>query len=153
MEKIRISSSLKSFVLLDKITRVDQKYICGNRYFSDGPYYTCIEAIAQLGAYHVRFITKFTRHAFLLKIDCMTLKDIGKETASLNGKFNFSASLTDKSKSAFVYNVCARKNKMLFCEGKFLFASIDYNYKFDKNILKDHYQKVFLCLMNDSKTA
>ncbi len=153
MEKIRIKSTLNNFILLDKITKADQKNICGNKYFSDDPYYLCVEAMAQLGAYHVRYLTKFDRHAFLLKIDCLNLKQALKEGISLNGKFNFFASLTNKSESAFAYNVCAQKKNIVFGEGKFLFASIDYNDDFNKKPLKDHYRKTFSCLMNDSQTA
>ena len=153
MEKIRIKSTLNNFILLDKITKADQKNICGNKYFSDEPYYLGVEAMAQLGAYHVRFLTKFDRHAFLLKIDYLNLKQSVKEPISLNGKFNFFASLTNKSESAFAYNVCAQKKNIVFGKGKFLFATIDYNDNFNKKTLKDHYRKTFSCLMNDSKTA
>jgi len=153
MEKIRIKSSLNNFILLDNITKADQKDICGDKYFSDEPYYLGIEAMAQLGAYHVRFLNKFRQHAFLLKIDCLNLKQNVNESLSLNGKFNFFASLTNKSESAFAYNVCAQKKNIVFGEGKFLFASIDYNDNFNKKILKEHYRKTFSCLMNDSKTA
>jgi len=55
-------------VLLDRITETGDEIITGERRYYNDPAYLGIESLAQLGAYHVRFINDFEIHAFLLKI-------------------------------------------------------------------------------------
>ena len=145
--KITINSGLDSFILIDKIIEADNKNISGLKTFAETPAYLGLESLAQLGACHIRFLTDFKRHAFLLKItECLF-----PEERSLNGRYLLSGNIFGRSARAFSCFLQAEKEKKIQFEGKFLFATIDYDYNFKREILQNHYKKVFSCLLNDSK--
>ncbi len=148
MERITINTGLNGFMLVDGITEVDAANIKGVKHFSDAPIYLGIESLAQIGAYHVRFLASFERHAFLLKIiRCTThMRQI------LNGAYLLCGTLISRSKSASVYKLYAKKGDKTWIEGEFLYATVDYNDSFKREILKKHYRNLFSCLQNDSKT-
>lgn len=59
------------FVLLDAITRCDASGLTAVRHCSRTPAWHVVEAMAQAGAMHLRFLGDFSDHAFLLGItDC-----------------------------------------------------------------------------------
>ncbi|WP_164562132.1 hypothetical protein [Nitratidesulfovibrio vulgaris] len=59
------------FVLLDAITRYDTSGLTAVRHCSRTPAWHAVEAMAQAGAMHLRFLGGFSDHAFLLGItDC-----------------------------------------------------------------------------------
>lgn len=59
------------FVLLDAITRYDTSGLTAVRHCSRTPAWHAVEAMAQAGAMHLRFLGDFSDHAFLLGItDC-----------------------------------------------------------------------------------
>ena len=70
---MKVRSELQGFRLIDRISRAGKEEIRGVCTLAGGPLFTLIEALAQLGALHVRYLTGFTRHAFLLKIARCTL--------------------------------------------------------------------------------
>jgi hypothetical protein len=154
-----INTGLSGFILIDRITGVEAENIDGTRNFAEAPIYLGIESLAQLGAYHVRFLTCFEKHAFLLKIKRCTIST----GQFLNGGYLLHGSLTSKSESAFAYNLQAKRGdsvplaKGRFSDetqivGEFLYATVDYDHIFKKEILQNHYRKVFSCLRNDIRT-
>lgn len=147
MQKIVVNTGLSSFLLIDSITHVDEQHISGIKTYTNTPAYLGLESLAQLGAFHVRYLTGFERHAFLLKIT----RCLMPLPAELNGTCELSARLTGQSKSAFSHMLQARKGDKILIEGEFIFATVDYDQNFKKEVLHDHYWNVFSCLKNDSK--
>ena len=148
ISRIVINTGLDSFVLIDKITEAAAGNIRGIKNFVAAPIYLGLESLAQLGAYHVRFLTRFERHAFLLKITNCTMP--AQEV--IDGRYLLYGTLTGQSESAFTYKLQAKKENKTHVEGEFLYATVDYNSTFKREILQNHYRKVFSCLQNDIKT-
>ena len=163
--RIVINTGLDSFVLIDKITEAAAGNIRGIKNFVVAPIYLGLESLAQLGAYHVRFLTRFERHAFLLKITSCTMP--AQEV--IDGRYLLYGMLIGQSESAFTYKLQAKKESNppsppfnkggtgglsdeTHIEGEFLYATVDYNSTFKREILQNHYRKVFSCLQNDIKT-
>jgi len=148
-KKIIINTGLDDFVLIDDISDIGVKHISGSKHFVCAPSYLGIESLAQLGAYHVRFLTSFERHAFLLKINrCeVSVQDL------LGGMCFLYGTLTKKSDAAFAYDLLVETEHTILIEGEFLFGTIEYNATLKKKVLQNHYRKVFSCLWNDIKTG
>jgi len=120
--KITIHSNLTEFILIDSITDIGPTHIIGTKNFDDVPFYLGLEAIAQLGAYHVRYLADFTKHAFLLKIIRCTIP----QQSRLSGEFQLHGALISKSHSAFSYDIQASRNHVRI-DGTFLFTIADYD--------------------------
>ena len=146
MGKINIHTGLDGFGLVDAITEVENNRIAGFKRFANSPAYQGIEALAQLGALHVRYLNDFSRHAFLLKISRCTVSD-----QSLNGGLGLSGELFNHSRRAFSYRLEACQGIQPVVEGDFLFAVIDYDETFKEHPLKLYFRKKFLCLQNGLK--
>ncbi len=146
MEQITVNTHMDGFVLIDKISAIDEKNIKGTKLFSGFPAPLAIESLAQLGALHVRFITGFNKHCFLLKINNCKMP----ETPELNGPYQLEGSLLGKSKQAFSYSLRATKDGKTPLEGRFTFAAIDYDERFKKELLERHH-KILSCLISDLK--
>ncbi len=147
MSVITINTGLAGFILVDGIVETDAQAIRGFKFFSNSPAYLALESLAQLGAFHVRYITGFDRHAFLLKINRCRMP----AHAELDGRYELFGTLESRSASAFSYTLRAEKDDMIGIEGEFLLATVDYDMSFKKEILQNHYQDVFSCLQNDLK--
>ena len=141
---ININSGLPDFLLLDDITQAEEKTIAGTRKFSAAPPWLGIEALAQLGSFHVRQITGFHKHAFLLKMNRFVLPP----SETLEGCYLLAGTLVSRSGAAFAYELQARKGKMLEFSGNFLYATVDYNDTFTETRLRNHYLGIFRCLQN-----
>ena len=148
VNRIEVNTGLDGFVLLDRISETEAATIIGEKGYFNEPFYLGIESLAQLGAYHVRFLTGFERHAFLLKISRCTIPS----RHILNGIYLLKGTLVSQSKSAFCYALQAGKGNKVQIEGEFLYATADYDHMFNKKILQPHYRKVFACLQKKSKT-
>lgn len=147
MNNISVNTGLDGFILIDRIIQTGEQGISGIKTFSDAPVYLGLESLAQLGAFHVRYMTEFQRHAFLLKIEqCAVPEQVG-----LDGTYTLSGTLVGRSASAFFYTLQADGGGGVRIEGRFLFATVPYDQTFKKEILQDHYQNVFLCLQRDLK--
>ncbi len=150
MEKpVSIRSGLQGFRLIDRISRAGSDEIRGVCTLKGGPVFTLVEALAQLGALHVRYLTGFARHAFLLKIGRCTLPD-GVPAAGvclLRGR------LAAQSGTTFAYHLEAGREEAVLMEGEFLFTTIDYDERFAQGPLARHYRMLYSCLSSDSKTA
>ena len=148
-QPVSVGSGLTGFRLIDRIDRVDQEGIRGCCTLTGGPAFTLIEALAQLGAIHVRWLTGFTRHAFLLKIGrCTVPEGIPPAGACL-----LTGVKTAGSATTFAYRLRAEQGRALLMEGEFLFSTIDYDGRFSRETLSRHYRMLFSCLSNDSQTA
>ena len=141
---IQINTGLARFILIDGITAVKAKAIHGVKYFSDSPLYSGMESLAQLGAFHIRFLTGFKRHAFLLKINRFLVS--GK--TPLDGNHLLYGTLSGRSTSAFSYILETKKENITQIEGEFLFALKEYDHKFKRELLREHYRQIFSSLLN-----
>lgn len=154
MERIVVNSELNEFLLLDAVMEAGPESMTGRKRFSNAPLCLGIESLAQLGALHVRFLTEFERHAFLLSV-----KHCKTDSADLlNGDFLLHATLIAHSRSAYSYTLRALsedagEGEPVCLEGEFLFATVEYDAVFKKDSLQTHYQRVFSCLKNASKTG
>jgi hypothetical protein len=148
-KEIIVRSGINGFVMLDSILDVNISRIVATRSFSNTPVYLGLESLAQLGAYHVRHLTGFTRHVFLIKINhcCLPPKKL------LEGEYVLSGDLISQSDASFCYRLEAEKEGKPLMEGEFIFSSIDYDHKFKKDTLHHHYAGVFSCLQKDLKTG
>jgi hypothetical protein len=136
-------------VLIDAITAVDPEGIAGLKRFIQAPSYLGIESLAQLGALHVRFITDFERHAFMLNIKRCS----PTSRQALSGCYQLYGKLTSRSSSAYCYRLEAMNVDEPAIAGEFLFATVAYDASFKKDILQNHYRKVFSCLQNGSRIS
>ncbi len=137
-----INTGLKSFLLLKAITDADNKTIQGWTTFSHAPAFLSLEALAQLGGMHARYVCGFDAHVFLLKID--RFESLCEP--DLNGKFDMSGELLVKTQSAFTYHLKGVSEEKVCVSGKFSFAMQAYDEQFKQNLLQEHYKRVFSCL-------
>jgi hypothetical protein len=148
LERIVLNSGLDGFLLIDAITTVDPEGIAGTKCFVQAPSYLGIESLAQLGALHVRFISGFERHAFLLNIKRCS----PTSRQALSGCYQLYGKLASRSSSAYCYRLEAVHADEAAITGEFLFATVAYDAVFEKDILQKHYRKVFSCLQSGSRT-
>jgi hypothetical protein len=146
---IVINTGLAGFIMLDRVLEVSSSRIVGTRSFTGVPAYLPLESLAQLGAFHVRHITGFSRHVFLIKIVTCS---IPLRTA-MEGEYVLSGNLLGRTDSSFRSFMKAERGKEPAAEAELLYAAVDYDHNFKKGILHDHYKKVFSCLQRDLKTG
>ncbi|MBF0120990.1 MAG: hypothetical protein HQK79_19345 [Desulfobacterales bacterium] len=140
MDKIIINSGLNSFNLLDSIISIDHNTIHTTKTFLNAPFYLAIEAMAQTGAMHVRFIKDLKQHAFLLTIKKFLFPS---EINLLNGIYSFNGELQNQSDLAFFYFLKGISETGLEITGEFIFATTDYDSFFKKELLEQHYKNIF----------
>ncbi len=141
---IVINTGLSGFVALDRVLEVNTSRIVGTRVFSDTPAYLCLESLAQVGAFHVRYMTDYSRHVFLIKIvSCSILLKTTKGEHVLSGR------LLGRADSSFCSFVKAERGKETVAEAELLYAAVDYDGNFKEDVLRNHYKKVFSCLQRD----
>ncbi len=147
--EIVIDTGLKGFVILDRVLEVTTSQIVGTRSFSNDPIFLGLESLAQLGAYHIRYLTGFSRHVFLIKISHCSLPR-GKV---MNGEHLLFGNLRHQSEYSFLCRLKAEKENKAIVEGEFLYAGVGYDKNFQSENLCHHYTKVFSCLQKDIKTG
>jgi hypothetical protein len=69
------------------------------------------------------------------------------------GAYNLYGELRGRSSSAFTHLLQARVAEETLLEGVFLFAVVDYDSAFRKEILQKHYERVYSCLQKDTGTG
>ncbi len=146
---IVINTGLSGFIMLDRVLEVSAAGIIGTRSFTGVPAFLPLESLAQLGALHIRYVTGFSRHVFLIKIVSCS---IPLRTA-MEGEYVLSGNLLSRTDSSFRSFVKAERDKEAAAEAELLYAAVDYDHNFKKGILQDHYIKVFSCLQRDLKTG
>jgi hypothetical protein len=146
---IEINSGLSSFLMLDCILDVNDSRIVGTRSFSSAKPYLVLESLAQLGAIHVRRLTDFSKHVFLMKIaSCFIPIKTG-----VDGKCLLSGDLAGRSNSSFRYFLKAEKDGVTTARAELFYAALEYDNNFKKELLHDHYARVFSCLRRNSETG
>ncbi|MGA2330448.1 MAG: hypothetical protein ABSG75_01695 [Syntrophales bacterium] len=146
---IVINSGLADFIMLDKVLEVNASRIIGAKSFIGVPAYLRLESLAQLGAFHVRYITGFSRHVFLIKIVSCSLP----LRTAMEGEYVLSGNLVGSSDSSFRCFLRAENDKETAAEAELMYAAVDYDHNFKKGMLHDHYTKVFSCLQRDLRTG
>jgi len=141
-ETITIHSGLNSVLLIKRITVFDPGEIRGIFAFDGKSAFMLIEAMAQLGAFHVRWLDGFQRHAFLMKVGKCVLPDPLPGTGSMD----LQGELTGRSDRSFVYRMQIGRQGQTVVAGEFWFSTVDYDERFEGEMLQKHYEKVFSCL-------
>lgn len=90
----------RPFVLLDAVSGADAHGLTAWRRFDAAPFWQGMEAAAQAAALHQRFLSGFSRHAFLLSVDECPLPG-----GCLCGMAEIRATLLGGSLSALAYRV------------------------------------------------
>ena len=146
---IIINTGLSGFIMLDRVLEVSATHIVGTRSFTGVPSFLPLESVAQLGAFHVRYVTEFSRHVFLIKIVSCTIP----LSTAMEGEYVLSGKILSRTGSSFCSFVKAERDGEVAAEAELLYAAVDYDHKFKEGILRDHYVKVFSCLQRDLKTG
>ena len=142
MIKIDINTDLEKYVLIDRVTETNECEIQGSVTHQNAPLYTGLESLAQLASMHVKWLHDFKKHAALLKIINIEFN----ESNQLNGNFLIMGKLTARSGRAFTYSLQSSINGDIKIKGSIIITLIDYDDKFKKEILEEHYKKLFSCL-------
>ena len=129
--------------MIDQITEIDPYHIKALKSFNNARVCYAIESCAQLGAYHVRFLLDFNRHAFLIKVKEY---EIWPEK-QLCGQFFLSGACLSRSNDAFLYKIQFYNQSNLCICGQFLFGVADYDENFERNQLKQYYKEMFARLV------
>jgi hypothetical protein len=148
MERIIVNSNLEEFQGLDCITDVNEETVSGEKSFKNAPFYLGMEAMAQLCALHVRKRCDFERHAFLLSI-----KKGEFSAPHLEGRYVLRGKRVGRSQNAFVYQVTGSVDGRDDIMAELLIGTCPYNEAFNGDTLREHYQKVFICLYQKSNPA
>jgi len=131
--------------MIDRILDIQPDNISGIKQFNDEASFLAIEACAQLGAYHIRSLMNCTRHVFLMKIKHCEIFS----TNLLSGQFLITAHLIAKSSDAYSYAIRIQQNNEIYVDGKFIFAVVDYDKRFQSDILMSYYQSVLYSTINN----
>lgn len=143
--EITISTGLGGFQLLSQITELSGKIVAAAVDFDQAPPYLGIEALAQAGACHVRFLCDFSKQAVLLAIKSFTLP----EEETLQGRFDLVGHLRSRSASVFAYELSAVANGRKVLDGEFVFTAVGYNSDLREDVLRKHYKERLACLRKD----
>ncbi|HET6459396.1 MAG TPA: hypothetical protein VFG29_01285 [Syntrophales bacterium] len=142
---IVINTGLPGFIMLDRVLEVNASRIVGTRIFSNVPAHLLLESLAQIGAFHIRYMTGYSRHVFLIKIvSCSIPLRIAME-----GEYVLSGKLLGRTGLSFRSFVKAESDKETAAEAELLYAAVNYDHNFKEDVLRDHYIKVFSCLQKD----
>lgn len=147
MKQITVFSGMRGFVMIDRIFAISPQGITAGKGLAKVPLFAGMEALAQAAALHTRYIHNFSRHAFLLKVQCCTLPP----EPSLDGDFLIRGVLTNQSAASGSYNMALEKDGQKVMEGSFLIATVEYDARFKKDVLESRYRKVFSCLQTGIK--
>ncbi|GAB6097515.1 hypothetical protein JCM14469_37690 [Desulfatiferula olefinivorans] len=151
MDTLIIRTGRTGFIMPEKIIRLDAEYIEIQKTVGkdEAQVHTGIETLAQAGAFHLRHLIGFERHAFLLTIDHYRAAVSRPDP----GLYHVHGRLTDKSARAFAYDLWAGTRHTPCFEGRFLFALGDYDRNFKKEALETHYRNLLSCLKNDTPAS
>ena len=148
MREIEINTGLDGFILLDAITSVDPTEIRAIRTFENAHAYLGIETLAQAGAFHLRWLTGFERHIFLLKVGACNIP-----SDPLNGEMRIAGKLLSRSDSAFRCMLRGECGDAAVIQGDFFFGAADYDTRFNKELIRSHYEKTMACLLKDTNQS
>lgn len=143
---LHINTGLPSILLLRRIDACESWGIRGLCFFDGKGAFALIEAMAQLGAFHLRKRDDFRRHAFLVKVSDCTIP----EPIPAAGFLNLEGRLTAGSDRSAAYRLCAARGAETVITGDFLFSTVDYDERFAGERLSEHYERIFACLTSAS---
>lgn len=141
-----INTGRAGFVLIDRLLAIDSETIETATVFGENytQIHTAIEALAQTGALHVRYLNDFKKHAFLLKID----RYHGEPACFKPGERFICGRLVSQSSRAYAYELSLSQSGRMEASGRLLFALQDYGSRFNPKRLETHYRNLFSCLKN-----
>lgn len=131
------------FLMLSRITAVGDGFMAAELVELGGKPHELLESMAQCAAYHVRYLTDFSRQAFLMKVSRYPFPAV-----PVTGRVSLTATLTGTATDARAYTVTAE------AFGETLIASLligttPFDDRFEAARLAPHYQEIFRCLRND----
>lgn len=151
----------RPFVLLDAVSSADAEGLTAWRRFDAAPFWQGMEAAAQAAALHQRFLSGFSRHAFLLSVDECPLPE-----GPLCGRVEIRVALLGGSLSAAAYRVDLMPPGPAFPGGGgagavpsaalTLFLSIGltpYDATFKRDALESRYRRLFQWLTRNAPSA
>ncbi len=142
MERIIINTELDGFIWPGNVTEISKTRITSMQSFDDVPDVIGLEALAQLAAFHARFLIELERHVFLMKIRGCTLP----AGSRISGTWRLEGIRESSSDRTWLYRLTAARETDGDCfGGVFLFGSVNYDENFKKDVLQSHYRKVFSC--------
>ena len=144
MDQIDINTELDSFCCIDKIFDLTDRSIKGSYSVEPRHKFTAIESLAQLGALHVRYLTNFEKFVFLLKVVKFNLPDF------TNGSFNIDCEIIANSSGAYSYKLMA-DNGSENINSHMIFGVREFDNSKMYTSCKSHYEKVFRCLLKNSR--
>jgi len=144
LSPLTIATDLRGFSLLSRITEASGETVAGYADLENAPPYLGIEALAQAGAYHVRFLCGFERQAVVLLVKSCRLP----VEASLSGPCELRGTLRSRSASVFSYDMTANMNGGTVLSGEFVFTAVAYNSELREDRLKEYYRKKWADLRN-----
>ena len=145
MAAVKMTSRLRHFSLLARITRVSEEGMDAMADLDGKPAFCGLEAMAQLAALHVRHGIQFRRHAFLLKVTrCRwPVEEV------LRGSYRLTAEQYGRSSHGFVYRVRALGPGDEELDADLLIGTRPYDRQFREDILVAHYMSIFNRLQQD----
>lgn len=144
LSPMNIATGLRGFSLLSRITEASRETVAGYADLENAPPYLGIEALAQAGAYHVRFLCGFEKQAVVLLVKSCRLPG----EASLSGRCELRGTLRSRSASVFAYDLSANMNGGTVLSGELVFTAVAYNSELREDRLKEYYRKKWADLRN-----
>ena len=149
-QTIQINTGLMSNLMIKEIQEVHSSCIQAISDTSDVPtIFPILEAMAQAGALHARYLSNFQRHVFLVKVAHCALPD----HLPVSEVISFRANMRGRSDRSFVYHIQMREKNRVVMEGDFWFSSADYDERFNAKLLQKHYRDLWTCLTSALPTA
>lgn len=146
-QTIRINTGLTSNLMIKEIQGFHSSRIwaISDINNANGPiFFPVLEAMAQLGALHVRYLNNFQWHVFLVKVAHIILPD--RLPVPTNAVINLQADMLGNSDRSFSYRIQAWEKNHVVIEGDFWFSTIDYDERFNAAALQPHYRDLWTCL-------
>ncbi|MEI7590866.1 MAG: hypothetical protein WCJ49_06110 [Deltaproteobacteria bacterium] len=145
MRRIVVDTKKDSFLILQSITNLTPTNIVGKCTLKDMSYFLALESCAQLGAFHIRYLEQFNRHAFLLKIKSFSVV----MPQAVNQELVIVGDMTARSNDVFSYTITIKCESIsTIATGFFLFAVKEYDNELEKVNFRKYYEKAFSCLIN-----
>ena len=149
-QTININTGLISNLMIREIREVLPSRIQAVANASDQTtLFLLLEAMAQTGALHARYLSNFGRHVFLVKVGRCSLP--GHLPA--NEAIIIQADMEGKSDRSFSYHIQARERDHVIMAGDFWFSSADYDERFNAAALQQHYRDLWTCLTSALPTV
>ncbi len=131
------------FLKLSCISAVGDGFMTAESVALGGRPHELLESMAQCAAYHVRFLTGFSRQAFLMKVARYPFP-----ASPVTGGVTMTATLTGSASDAWAYTVTAELSGETLT-ASLLIGTTPFDDRFEAARLTPHYQEIFACLKND----